>query len=65
MNSKIHQKNASTNLEIAEQTYWVNQVKSNPEQFKSYIGKSLANQDHLRDMFNSGQAYGDNSSNSK
>lgn len=43
---------------IEEQTYWVNQVKQNPEEFEHYMTDKVLKKKPLRDLFHhSTQAY--------
>jgi hypothetical protein len=39
------------NEKIADQTYWVNQVKQNPEEFEEYLGRGMLRKSPEKDIF--------------
>lgn len=39
------------NEQIADQTYWVNQVKQNPEEFEEYLGRGMLRKSPEKDIF--------------
>jgi hypothetical protein len=41
---------------IADQTYWVNQIKENPELFEQYMNGRVLKSNPMKNMFNSTNA---------
>lgn len=42
---------------IADQTFWVNQVKNHPEDFEQYLNKKVLRRPAQKEMFNSTNVY--------
>ena len=45
------------NKKVADQTFWVEQVKKNPEEFKYYLEDKIIKSAHHKDILNSSKYF--------